>query len=110
MEVNESSVTSCPFVLMSAKSGAGDPNGGMDGVAAQDAASDPGVTRTAQDESAAAALRSRNPRRPILSASLCMLDAWRELLSFLPRQCLESMEIERGNVDLPFLVDERLVE
>lgn len=105
-------MTSCPFVLMSAKSGAGDPNGGMDGVAAQDAASDPGVTRTAQDESAAAAPRSRNPRRPILSASfsLCMLDAWRLLLSFLPRQCLESMEVERDNVDLLVLVDEILVE
>ena len=53
----------CPCVLMSAKSGAGDPSGGMD-VAAQDADSVVVVKTTAPDVSATAAPRSRNPRRP----------------------------------------------
>ena len=85
---------SCPFELMSAKSGAGDPSGGMDDddVAAQDADSVPVVTRREPEDSITAEPRSRNLRRPIFRASLCMLDMWILLLSSLLTPRMESIE------------------
>lgn len=86
-------MTSCPLVLMSAKSGAGDPSGGMEeGVAAQDADSDPLVTRTAPEDSAATAPRSRNSRRPTFLDTLCLLDLCRLSFSSLPRLWMEAIE------------------
>ncbi len=99
LEVRESSVISCPFVLMSAKSGAGDPSGGMEaeGVAAMDADSVPVVTRRAPEDSIIAAPRSRNLRRPGFLASLCLLETWILLLSSLLTPRMDS--IEEGDDD-----------
>ena len=97
-------MTSCPLVLMSAKSGAGDPSGGMeDGVAAQDSDSVPVVTRRAPEDNVTAAPRSRNLRRPIFRALLCMLVMWILLLSSLLTPKMESIE-ERDDDEILRLI------
>lgn len=78
---------------MSAKSGAGDPSGGMEeGVAARAEDSDPLVTSTAPEDSAATAPRSRNARRPTFRASLCLFVLCRLSFSLLPRLGMEEIE------------------
>lgn len=67
-------MTSCPRVLMSAKSGAGDPSGGIGEDVAAHAGSD--VVSTDSAVSATAAPCSRNPRLPNFGRILFAVDLY----------------------------------